>query len=70
MERPKLDQADLQSALWLKLQTFYSARLEELRRKNDGAMSPEDTTRLRGRIGEIKAFLDLPKERGEPEPEA
>ena len=41
---------ETRSALWLKLQAHLTAQLVTLRQKNDGALSHEDTTRLRGRI--------------------
>ena len=47
------------SAVWLKIEAHLKAKLEMLRVKNDGALSAEDTARLRGRIMEVKSLLEL-----------
>lgn len=63
----KLDERDLQSALWLRLRAHLSERMEVYRRQNDGALTPEETTRLRGRIAQLKEILALhePEQSGE-----
>lgn len=55
----KLQEHEIRSALWLRLQAHLTAQLVTLRQKNDGALSHEDTTRLRGRIAQLKEILAL-----------
>lgn len=55
----RLDEHDLRSALWLRLHAHLTGRLASLRAQNDGDFSPEDTSKLRGRIAELKAILAL-----------
>lgn len=50
--------------LWVKLRAEMEARLLQLRAANDADMSESDTAKQRGRIAEIKRFLDL----GKPKP--
>jgi hypothetical protein len=57
-----LQQHDLISAVWVKLQRYYSARLDSLRLRNDGDLTTEETIRLRARIAECKHFLALAEE--------
>ena len=57
--RMTLEPHETRSALWLKLQGHLTAQLVTLRQKNDGALSHEDTTRLRGRIAQLKEILAL-----------
>lgn len=47
------------SALWQKLTQHYMQRLTTLRARNDGALTETETATVRGRIAEVKAFLDL-----------
>lgn len=54
-----LTESDFTSPTWLRLKALFEARLAELRIKNDGRLSPEDTERLRGRICEVKQLLSL-----------
>ena len=54
---------ELHSSLWAKLTEHYEARLQLLRAKNDNPLTPEETSRLRGRINEVKQFLALPQDR-------
>ena len=58
-----LTQADKASPLWRALEAHYTERLHGLRVKNDAALTPEQTERLRGQIFECKAFLGLAEER-------
>jgi hypothetical protein len=51
--------ADRNSSTWNKIRRHYEARLETMRRKNDGVLTPEETARLRGRIAEIKNLLAI-----------
>lgn len=47
------------SALWKRLEQFTDERLNVLRRRNDGELTPDQTAHLRGRIAEIKHIRDL-----------
>lgn len=51
------------SALWIKLNEYYEARLQLLRAKNDAVMTPEETSRIRGRIAEVRSFLALSEDK-------
>jgi hypothetical protein len=64
----KLDVIDRRTALWLKLEAHMREQLDTLRRRNDGALSPDETIHLRGRIAQIKAFLALSGEPGDGAP--
>jgi len=64
----KLDAIDKRTALWLKLEAHWRERLDILRRRNDGALSPDETQRLRGEISQLKAFLALSGEPGDGAP--
>ena len=57
------------SAAWTVLKKHYEARLETLRRQNDGDLDDSQTRRLRGRIAEVKAFLALGAEQPQIEDE-
>jgi hypothetical protein len=50
---------DLQSAVWVKLSKYLTARLEDHRARLEGDLDEKETTRLRARIAECKAFLAL-----------
>lgn len=52
-------QEDRYAAVWLRVKRYYESRLETLRRQNDADLDDISTARLRGRIMEIKALLDL-----------
>lgn len=54
---------ELHSSLWVKLTEHYEARLQLLRAKNDNALNPEETSKLRGRIAECRFFLALPQDK-------
>jgi hypothetical protein len=56
---PFLTEIELVSAVWKKLRFRYEARLEMLRKQLEGDKTPEQTTKLRGRIAEINALLSL-----------
>ena len=45
--------------LWRQVKEFYTARLDALRKENDGDSTPEKTAKLRGRIAEVKMLLAL-----------
>jgi hypothetical protein len=53
----ELTEADLASALWLKIKQHLEARLDQHRRKNDNDLDPIATARLRGAIAEVKTLL-------------
>ena len=53
--------ADRESITWLKVKDHYTAKLESLRRRNDGKMSEADRNFLIGQIFEITALLSLEK---------
>lgn len=61
----KLDDIEMRSALWMKLQAHLEERLAVLRSRNDGVLTPEETCLLRGRIAQVKEILDL----GKPDPD-
>jgi len=52
-----LNDAELHTAVWLKVKKHLEARLEELRKKNDSDQSETKTCKVRGRIAEIKELL-------------
>lgn len=54
-----LTNADVHTAIWKRLEAHLTERLASLRTRNDGNLTQEETAKLRGRIAEIKAFLDL-----------
>lgn len=55
----KLTEEELNSPLWAKLKDHWSKRLLSLRAENDKNLNDIDTARLRGRIAEVRANLDL-----------
>lgn len=57
----KFDAIETRSAVWLKLQAHLEERLAVLRAKNDGAIAPDETCHLRGRIAQVKEILALGK---------
>lgn len=61
----KLTQADMVTATWLRIREQLEERLEALRRKNDHALSEIETSRIRGRIAEIKSLLEPEVEQNE-----
>ncbi len=60
----KLTEHELASPLWRKLKEHWEARMEQLRSENDKNLNEIETARLRGRIAEVKASLDI----GTPKP--
>lgn len=54
-----LTEQEKQSAVWIKLRDLMNERLEALRCQNDGDLSPEQTTRLRGRVAQLKELLAM-----------
>lgn len=59
-----LRHADFDSDVWIRFKEQAEARRESLRRQNDMDLTPEETSRLRGRIAELTYWLGLPA----PEP--
>lgn len=59
MPDPVLTPEDLRSATWMRLEKWLKERLETHRQKNDGDLADKDTQKVRGRIAEVKAVLDL-----------
>jgi hypothetical protein len=61
----RLEQHEIDSAIWKKIKADLEQRLALCRAQNDGDQDPIKTANLRGRIADIKATLSL----GEPQPE-
>lgn len=59
---PLLSDYERQTGVWPKVAKHLEARLDLLRKQNDGPLDPEDTARLRGRIAEVKALLEKGKD--------
>lgn len=62
----KLTDAEIHSALWLRLSEHLQERLCAHRKDNDGNLTYEQTIKLRGRIAEILVILGI-AERDIPE---
>lgn len=59
----RFTQADKVPPVWNKLQEYWGAKLETLRKKNDDPkLTEQETAALRGEIKQIKAFLALDNE--------
>lgn len=58
---PDFRRSDFESETWGRLKRYFEHRLGELRTQNDNC-PPEQTERLRGRIAEVKLFLELPSQ--------
>jgi len=60
MEQPfALSKHESETELWMKLKAHIEKRMDVLRRQNDGDMSAEETSRLRGKIAFAKEILGL-----------
>lgn len=60
MAAPVLDQHELQSTVWKKLEAHLKAELAERREYNDGhTLTDIETATIRGQIKEIKRLLRL-----------
>jgi len=70
MNEPKkpivLTVEERRSPLFLKLLEHWTNRLEISRMQNDGDRPEIETAKLRGRIAELKACIDLSKESPPP----
>lgn len=64
---PLLNTSERLSPLWAKLARHLDSRLQTLRSQNDGDQPEAKTAILRGRIAEIKAFLEHGKDPVQPE---
>ena len=53
----KLTQFEAETAVWKKVESALTDRMNTLRMKNDGALEPLETARLRGSIAMIKEIL-------------
>jgi hypothetical protein len=56
-EEFKLTAAERFSSTWARISEHLEARLAECRRKNDGNLSFDETTKLRGQIKELQYLL-------------
>jgi hypothetical protein len=50
------------SSVWIKVDAFLKDRLQRLREKNDRALPPDETAKVRGEIATLKALLRLGRE--------
>ncbi len=58
---------DLQSAVWIKLSGYLTERLAHHRTRLEGDLDEHETTKVRARIAECKAFLALAEIQPTPE---
>jgi hypothetical protein len=63
LEDFKLSATERHSATWTRIKAHLEERLGDHRRRNDGNLSFDETTKLRGQIKEILYLLET----GEPE---
>jgi hypothetical protein len=54
-----LKKHEIDSALWQKLEAHLKEKLTSLRAQNDAELGTEATSKLRGRIAEVKSLLSL-----------
>lgn len=59
----RLTSAERTSPLWLRLKAHLQERLAKARSRNDGALAPDETAHLRGRIASLKDLLALEEDR-------
>lgn len=62
-----LDASDLTSPTWRKLVRHYEERLQQCYQRNSGPLGIEDTSKIRGQIMEIEAFLHWGTVKAEPD---
>lgn len=55
----KLNEIEIKSALWLKIEAWANGQIDLLRKRNDGDLDNMATAKLRGKISALKALLDL-----------
>jgi len=53
---------DKASSLWIRLHAHYTARLKDLRERNDQVMTEGERNKLLGQIFEVKKFLAMGQE--------
>lgn len=53
---------DFASAAWVQVARWAQQRVDALRLKNDGALTPEETAHVRGQIRAFKSLLGLPED--------
>ena len=58
-DRFQLTDQERNSALWVRMRTYYERRLASLRSQNDDPSSEQETSRRRGRIHEVKTLLSF-----------
>ena len=61
-----ITELDATSAAWKKVKEWAEKRLEKASRRLEGRLDHEQTTRLRGRIAELRAIVALDKETPAP----
>jgi hypothetical protein len=59
MEKLYLTEAQKASPVWVLIERHIQGRLDDHRRKNDDQPSEAATQKLRGRIAELKALLEI-----------
>jgi hypothetical protein len=59
---PLLNEADVGSPTWMKLQDHMQKRLQQMRQRNDADQPETSTAMTRGSIRELKYLLALPLE--------
>ena len=62
IERFELSNAEKDSAIWKKLKAHLESRLDTMRKQNDHDLSPDDTSRQRGKIALCKEILGLDRD--------
>lgn len=55
----KLTQSERESPLWVKLRAYVESRIAVHQAQNENDKSEVETAKLRGRIREARAFLEL-----------
>lgn len=56
MEKPEID---FNNQSWSAVRKYAEERIDQLRRRNDGPLSPDQTATLRGSIAALKEILAL-----------
>jgi hypothetical protein len=65
MNKPTLQHDEVQSAAWQKIQAYCEERLASCRKQLEGDLAHDQSTKLRGRILELKGILALANPRTE-----
>jgi hypothetical protein len=61
LDTVKLEAFELEQSAWKKLRAAMCDRLTDLRLQNDNNLSDAETAQLRGRIKEIKRWIEIDK---------